>query len=240
MYTRCSTLKQSQSVLAPNNSLQRTPKPRRGFGAAEFKRSVLSRAEVMVSHVRCFIESSAYTPSSAWAARPLASGARFKLIVARSVRGLGVGCPSFGGQRTVGGGSLWPFAKQVSPSMPRSAAAGVGWLGSGFNSQTAGSAVRFSEGASPENTWPVAGRCQGTVVARGKVRSAGACSSGPTETAKSQNPWRQSRPSFAVGSVQWPVRALAWGWPSPLGALSAPNPSVKRTSRKRAAAYLER
>jgi hypothetical protein len=38
-------------------------------------------------------------PSSAWAARPLASGARSTLIVRRSPSTVGVGCPSFGGQR---------------------------------------------------------------------------------------------------------------------------------------------
>jgi hypothetical protein len=47
----------------------------------------------------------AFLPSSAWAARPLASGARLSLIVRRSARCLGVGCPSFGGQRSGGGGS---------------------------------------------------------------------------------------------------------------------------------------
>ena len=61
-----------------------------------------------------FIESLPHTPSSAWAARPLASGARSSLIERRGCSYVGLGCPSFGGQRTVRGGASRPLAELVA------------------------------------------------------------------------------------------------------------------------------
>ena len=188
------------------------------------------------------IESLSFMPSSAWAARPLASGARFKLIVARSVRCLGVGCPSFGGQRAFGGGSLRPFAARVSGSLPRRASTGFEVVGSWFNSQTARPAAKFGVAGLPENRWAVVGRCHGQVAALGKVKSAGSSWVGLTETAKSASLSRQSRASFAVGVESRLARWSPTGWPAMGAATSAPNHSVKGTNcgEPQFAPYLER
>ena len=50
----------------------------------------------------------------AWAARPLASGAAFSFIERRCHSSVEVGCPSSGGQRTVGGGSRRLLASSVT------------------------------------------------------------------------------------------------------------------------------
>ena len=63
---------------------------------------------------KLFIESLSRAPSSAWAARPLASGVRFSLIGRRGCSNVGLGCPSFGGQRTDSGGVSRLPAKLVA------------------------------------------------------------------------------------------------------------------------------
>ena len=65
-----------------------------------------------------FIGSLHHTPSSAWAARPLASGARLVIIGRRDCSNVGLGCPSFGGQRTDRDGSSRLPAKVVTSPSP--------------------------------------------------------------------------------------------------------------------------
>jgi hypothetical protein len=91
------------------------------------------------------VESLPCMPSLAWAARPLASGARSKLIERRSVRCLCVGCPSFGGQRSGIGGSSHVRAGLVTSTRPQRPAKRSEVFALMFNSQTARSSVRATE-----------------------------------------------------------------------------------------------
>jgi len=182
-----------------------------------------------------FIESSAYTPSSAWAARPLASGDRWSLIVRRSGSSAGVGCPSFGGQRT-GSARFSEFrAELVTASNPSRPARRVGVFFLGLNSQTAKSGAFATVGRS------VVSLCHGPVTALGKRRQVKSATAGLTEeTAKFQTPVQQSRAPVTRRSAQRLSRPSGSGWRAPVHASLAPNPSVKGTSRKRAAPYVER
>ena len=214
-----------------------------------------------------FIVSLPYTPSSAWAARPLASGARSRLIERRSVRFLGVGCPSFGGQRSVGDSSRRLLAGLVADSMPRCWVTGMGAFFVGFNSQTVRSAASWvlsgsgtasgvvahlctaeffafgsrSKGRSYSG-WSVETAAIAKVVALGKVHTARSCWVGLTETAKILAPVRQSRAPSSRRVRSAPARPSRWGWRASVGVSSAPNPSVKGTScaYAQAAPYLER
>ena len=197
-----------------------------------------------------FIASLAYTPSSAWAARPLASGAPSMLIDRRSVRCLGVGCPSFGGQRT---------GRVTSTEM--------GALLPGFSNQTARLAVSRAAGCSFRPLGAVADLCTGEVVVFGSRPEAKAsrvgrvqtapfatvgapwhrpkarsCRAGLTETAKFHTPVRQSRAPAVLGAEPRHARPSRSGWRVSVGCPSAPNHSVKGTScgRPQAAPYLER
>ena len=183
-----------------------------------------------------FIVSLPYTPSSAWAARPLASGARSRLIERRSVRCLGVGCPSFGGQRTVGGSFSRLLAGVVTGSMPRRSATGMGALFVGFNSQTARSAASWRSSDSGKRCGVVAHLCTAglfafgsrsesgpcsvrsvetaaiaKVVALGKGQTARSCWVGLTETAKILAPVRQGRAPSGRRVGLSSARSSRWG-----------------------------
>jgi hypothetical protein len=120
---------------------------------------------------RLSVESLARMPSSAWAARPLASGARSKLINKRSVRYLGVGCPSFGGQRPGSGVSGRIHAGLVTSGQPCRTAKSGKSFSAGFNSQTARSAVKATDvkASSTVEEWAV-GLCRVNVAALASVR----------------------------------------------------------------------
>jgi len=182
-----------------------------------------------------FLESSAYTPSSAWAARPLASGARWSLIVRRSGSSVGVGCPSFGGQRTDSARFSVPRARLVTASNRPLPVKRVGVFFLGSSSQTAKSGAFATVGRS------VVSLCHGTVAALGKRSQVKSATAGLTEeTAKFPTPVRQSRAPVTRRSAQRLSRPSGSGWHGSVHASSAPNPSVKGTSRKRAAPYVER
>ena len=214
-----------------------------------------------------FIASLPYTPSLAWAARPLASGARSKLIEKRSVRCLSVGCPSFGGQRTLGGDSSRLLASVVTSLIPHLTVSAMGARLIGINSQTARPAlVRALRGFG--KGWGLVARlCTARRSAFGsrlegrscRVRSvetatnaklaalcrgqkARSCRGGLTETARIRTPVRQSRAPSA--RFVWPrsARPSRWGWRAPFGASRAHNPSVmgRSCAYAQAAPYLER
>ena len=184
-----------------------------------------------------FIESSAYMPSSAWAARPLASGARSAHIGKRSRSSVGVGCPSFGGQRTNSARFSRPRARVVTVSNPPRPAKRLGIFFSGSSSQTARSEAFATVGRS------VVSLCLSKFIAlrsRGQFKSAAA---GLTEeTAKAQTPVRQSRAPVTRRSARRLSRPSGSGWCGSVGASSAPNHLVKGTScgRPQAAPYRER
>jgi len=185
--------------------------------------------------VQTFIESSAYTPSSAWAARPLASGDRWSLIVRRSGSSVGVGCPSFGGQRTGGARFSRPPAELVATSNPSRPGKRVGVFFLGLNSQTAKSGAFSTMGRS------VVSLCLGNVAVLGKRSQIKSETAGLTEeAAKFPTQVRQSRASVMRRSALRLVRPSSSGWHISVGASPAPNHSVKGTSRKRSAPYVER
>jgi len=182
-----------------------------------------------------FIESSAYTPPSAWAARPLASGARLLLIARRPRSSVGVCCPSFGGQRTGSARFGRPPARLVTASNPSRPIKRVGVFFLGLNSQTAQSGAFATVGRS------VVSLCLGKVAVLGKRSQVKSVTASPTEeTAKFPTPVRQSRSPVTRRSAQRLSRPSGLGWHISVGASSAPNHSVKGTSRKRAAPYVER
>jgi len=186
---------------------------------------------------RRFIASSAYTPSSAWAARPLASGARLSLIGRRSHSSAGVDCPSFGGQRTGSAPLGRPPAGLVTTSSPSRPIkrAGVSLLGS--NSQTARTEALATVGRS------VVGLCHGPVTALGNGRPVKSATADLTEeTAECPTPVRQGRAPVTGRSAPRLSRPSSFGCPASVGASSAPNPSVKGTScgKPQAAPYVER
>jgi len=189
---------------------------------------------------RMFFEISAYTPSSAWAARPLASGARWPLIVRRSGSSVGVGCPSFGGQRTDRARFSGPRAKLVTASNPSRPGKRVGVFFWGLNSQTAKSRAFATVGRS------VVSLCHGQVTALGKRNQVKSATAGLTEeTAKIPTPVQQSRAPVPRRSARRSSLPSGSGWRGPVPASPAPNPSVKGTSTSglrplAAAPYVER
>jgi len=186
-----------------------------------------------------FIESLPHTPSLAWAARPLASGARLAVIGRLRRSSLEVGCPSYGGQRAVGGGSRRLLASLVMRSSPGLPGRRVGALFLRSSSQTARLArvaaaeVGFSEGG------VVVGPCLGKVAAPGQQVRAKSFGAGPTGTAEIQTPVRQSRRAATASSVQRSARWSRTGLPATVGAHQPPNPSVKGTCLRQAP-YVER
>ena len=182
-----------------------------------------------------FIESLPHTPSSAWAARPLASGAPSALIGRRGRSSAGVGCPSFGGQRTGSDIASRLLAQLVTSSNPHRPANGGEIYSVVFSSQTARSAALATVGRS------VASLCLGT------GRRA-------WPTPKSPNPGHGltgKQPMHEI-SIRQPPTARQPGFsPAPLAAsrsgrllvqCGSPNHSVEGTScgKPQAAPYLER
>lgn len=106
-----------------------------------------------------FIESLPRTPSSAWAARPLASGARLSLIGRRGHSNVVVGCPSFGGQRSGGDHSRRLPAGLVMGLNRSLPAKRVDVLSVAVRIQTARAAAIVTVGV------PFAGFCRAGVVA---------------------------------------------------------------------------
>jgi hypothetical protein len=176
-----------------------------------------------------FIESLAYSPSSAWAARPLASGVRSSLIGRRSVRFLGVGCPSFGGQRSVGGGSAPPRAGLVTGSGPSLPAKRVGVSCSGSNSQTAGWSAPVGRRGHSERIRAVAGLSHFKVTALSRPGRKYSCRSGLTETANTKQPVRLRRASVTGVCVQSLARSSCSGRCAKVSPTPAPNHTVKGT-----------
>jgi len=184
-----------------------------------------------------FIESSAHTPSSAWAARPLASGARWPLVGKRSGSSVGVGCPSFGGQRTGSARFSGPHARLVTVSNAPPPVKRVGVFRLGSSSQTARSEALATVGRS------VVSLCHGRVTALGSGSQVKSATADLTEeTAKFSTPVRQSRAPVTRRSAPRFSRPSGSGWRGSVGASSAPNHLVKGTScgRPQAAPYRER
>jgi hypothetical protein len=183
-----------------------------------------------------FIEGSPCAPASAWASRPLASGARSTLIGRRGCSNVSLGCPSCGGQRTDGGGSSRLLARLVTSLSPALPGKQVGALFLGSSSQTARLAPLATEGGM------VVDLCLGKVAAPGpqvRVKSSG---TGLTETAEFPTPVRHSRRAVTASSVQRLARWSHSGLPATVGAHQPPNPSVEGTScgKPQAAPHLER
>jgi hypothetical protein len=140
-----------------------------------------------------FIVSFPSSPPSVWAARPLASGARLSLIARRSVSSVGVGCPSFGGQRTVSDRSFWPLAIVGTFGQPRRFAGRWVPVVKASRAEAAMTAATAKRVNCSTKEWAVAGRRSGTVAALGKVKATGLPSVGLTETANTKQPARRSR-----------------------------------------------
>ena len=179
-----------------------------------------------------FIESLSRTPSSAWAARPLASGVRSSLIGRRGCFSVGLGCPSFGGQRTDSGGASRLPAKLVTGQNRQLPAEREEVLSVAIRIQTAGLAAEANVGVPFWRSLPRRGR-------------------------RAEPTWKdtssQARPNrIQVHEVSTRRRHAIWQpgcFPAPLAAsrsccllaqCGSPNHSVKGTSRKRAAPYVER
>jgi len=183
-----------------------------------------------------FIEISAYTPSSAWAARPLASGDRWSLIVKRSRSSVGVGCPSFGGQRAGSARFSDLRAKLVTASKPSLPGKRVGVFFLGLNSQTAKSGAFATVGRS------VAGLCHGPVSALGSRNQIKSTAGLTEETAKFLTPVRQSRAPVTRLLAPRSSRPSSSGRRAAVGESSAPNPLVEGTAcgKPQAAPHRER
>jgi len=141
---------------------------------------------------------------------------------------VGVGCPSFGGQRTDRGGSSRLLAAVVTALKPLRHAEPAG--GFALNSQLEASSakkyfVRFS--------------AVGRVVALGQPMGEAALKGLPNlKCKKPEVSTRQRRSSVAESQSLSAVAASRCG--QFLALPGWPNPSVKGTSRKRAAPYVER
>ena len=163
-----------------------------------------------------FIERLPSSPSSAWAVRPSAASAR--AVAARCGR--------------------WPAWSQVRTRLCLQS----GWTSSVFV-ETARSATRSGRRAARQEVEEVVGLCLVEVAVLSQPSRNAASPSGLTEeAANTKQPVRQSRRAVTLGSVQRLARRSAVGWPAPVGASSAPNPSVKGTScgKPQAAPYVER
>jgi hypothetical protein len=182
-----------------------------------------------------FIESSPRTPSSAWAARPLASGALSSLIGRRGYSNVGVGCPSFGGQRTVRGDASRPLVELVTGPNHRLPAKRMEALSVAVTIQTARLTANANDGA------PFSGPCHAAFAAlslRGNTRTPGLGLTGEYPmhevfTHRRRTIWQPS--CFPAASVA--LRSCRR-----LAQCHLPNPSVKGTScaKAQAAPYLER
>ena len=182
-----------------------------------------------------FIESFLCMPSSAWAARPMASGARLSLIGRRGYASVGLGCPSFGGQRTDSVGASRLLAELVTCPNRLLPAMRVEVPSFAVRIQTARSTPEVTVGV------PFAGLCSARVTASGQRGNTG--TSGPGLTGK--YPMREvstrchrfapkPSPSLARLAVSRSCHRLAQ--------CGSPNHSVKGTScgKPQAAPYVER
>jgi hypothetical protein len=124
---------------------------------------------------------------------------------------VGLGCPSFGGQRTVGGHFGFPPAKLVKKLKP--------W--------------RYVTVQQCLRSWPELG----VRAATGSVLPSRRASQ--TETASLPVPHSQA-PVSRVASPFSSGPSVLHGKSITVGASPVPNPSVKGTSRRRAAPYVER
>ena len=195
---------------------------------------------LVVMRAQLSVESLPFMPSLAWAARPLASGARSKLIERRSVRCLGVGCPSFGGQRSGSGGSGRIRAELVTSGQPQRSAKRGKVFSAGFNSQTARLVVKATvvRAASTVQWWAVS-LCHAEVTALGQRQDPERIQARPNLKCQMREvSTRQGRASGHSIQASSPVVLSRSGHrlvqPGP------PNISVKGTSRKRAAPYVGR
>jgi len=101
---------------------------------------------------------------SAWAARPLASGALLSLVGKRGRSSVGVGCPSFGGQRADSDESRRLLAELVTGLNRTLPAKLVEVISVAVRIQAARLAAKANVGV------PFAGLCRAAVVALGSVR----------------------------------------------------------------------
>ena len=163
-----------------------------------------------------FIERFASPPSSAWAVRPTAASARS--VAARFGRLSKWAQPR--GRRCLRSG--WVLGVQVEtaeqPGLQRAS--------------TVAAESRKVEG--------VAGLGLAKVTVLDPRGRKAAFSVGLTKNTNTKQPVRQSRRAATVAAAQSSAPRSASGLPASVGASSAPNPSVKGTSRKRAAPYVER
>jgi hypothetical protein len=142
---------------------------------------------------------------------------------------VGVGCPSFGGQRTVGSSSSRLHASLVT-GLRRSLPANQGKLGTASKSQTEAS---FRVAVLGE------GFCMVTVAALGRPMGEN-CTSELAQSSTQMLEVSTTEPQFQVAEIQ-ALSAVEVSRSIRLLAQPAwPNPSVKGTSRKRAAPYVER
>ena len=183
---------------------------------------------------------SSCTPSSAWATRPLASGARLVVIARRACSSVEVGCPSFGGQRSGGGGFSRLLAGLVTSSMLRRTAKQAGASSAPSSSRTARAVASSTVGRHLAASKGVVGVCTVTLNALGHEQKATSAKAGLTGTAEHQRQVQQGRAPFGLSVEPRSARPSRKGRFASSGATLAPNPSVKGTSRKRAAPYVER
>jgi hypothetical protein len=137
--------------------------------------------------------------------------ARLSLAARRSAPGLGVGCPSFGGQRAVGGGSCFPFAGLVTA-----------WNRVGVGKVAGFWRVNL---ARPEHLacGPKATFGRSSCGARRLHNGAG-----PTENSRMKQPPGSAR--SCRSSAHRMVHRSAVGWPAVGGRSLAPNRSLEWTS----------
>jgi hypothetical protein len=186
-------------------------------------------------------------PASAWAARPLASGAPPSVIERRCYSSVEVGCPSFGGQRTGSGCSSRTLAGLVTGSDSRLTATRVGIIGSTCSNQTAMSAATANRGSTLDAGRSVADLCSAKLVASGRLTESKSAEAGLNETA-GIHIQEKSRHGLVPSSVVLRSRSAhpsRKGWSASSGATLPPNPSVKGTSTSglrplAAAPYVER
>jgi hypothetical protein len=142
---------------------------------------------------------------------------------------VGVGCPSFGGQRTVASDSIRLHATLVT-DLKRSMPAKQGRPGTASNSQTEASSRVAVLGED---------FCMVTVAARGRPMGEN-CISELAHAAAQMLELSTAERQFQVAENQaLPPVAVSRSGPL-LAQPGWPNPSVKGTSRKRAAPYVER
>lgn len=182
-----------------------------------------------------FNESFPRTPSSALAARPLASGARLSLIGKRCFSNVGLGCPSFGGQRTGGGGSNRLLATLVTGLNRSLPAKRVDVLSVAVRTQTARSAAMATGGVPFARSLPRRSR-RSWLGREVQIPRPGLTGESEMQEVSAHQPCASRKPgcSIALLAVSRSGHLLAQ--------CGSPNPSVKGTScgKPQAAPYVER